>query len=67
VMDGDLADHDPRLWNEVVEHLPGQGDQAQAIATTLLIISSSSECFLVTTALTTTRSLVLYFLFQPHP
>ncbi len=36
--DGDLADHDARLGGEAVERLPGHGDQAQAIAATLLVV-----------------------------
>jgi hypothetical protein len=48
MMDGDLVDHDARLEDEIVERLPNHGDQTQAIV-------SSSECFLVATALATTR------------
>ncbi len=37
VTDDDLADHDARLGDETTKHLPGHGDQAQAITATLLI------------------------------
>ncbi len=36
--DGNLADHDARLRGEAAKHLPGHGNQAQAIAATLLVI-----------------------------
>jgi hypothetical protein len=36
--DDDLANHDARLGGGAVERLPGHGDQAQAIAATLLVI-----------------------------
>ncbi len=35
---GNLADHDARLEGEATERLPGHGDQAQAIASTLLVV-----------------------------
>ncbi len=38
VMDGDLADHDARLGGGAAERLPGHGDEAQAIAATLLVV-----------------------------
>ncbi len=38
VPDGDLADHDAPLGGGVAKRLPGHGDQAQAIATTLLVV-----------------------------
>ncbi len=38
VTDGDLADHDARLGCRVAERLLGHGDQAQAIAATLLVV-----------------------------
>ncbi len=39
VTDDNLADHDARLGGGAVERLPGHGDQAQAIAATLLVFS----------------------------
>jgi hypothetical protein len=38
VTDGDLADHDARLGGGAAERFPGHGDQAQAIAVTLLVV-----------------------------
>jgi hypothetical protein len=38
VPDGDLADHDAPLGGGVAKCFPGHGDQAQAIATTLLVV-----------------------------
>jgi hypothetical protein len=38
VTDGDLADHDARFGGRAAERLPGHGDQAQAIAGTLLVV-----------------------------
>ncbi len=38
VTDGNLVDHDVRLRGGAVERFPGHGDQAQAIAVTLLVI-----------------------------
>ncbi len=38
VTDGDLADHDARFESRAAERLPGHGDQAQAIAATLLVV-----------------------------
>ncbi len=38
VTDGDLVDHDARLGGGAVEHLPGHGDQAQAIAMTFFVV-----------------------------
>jgi hypothetical protein len=38
VTDGDLAEYDVRLGSGVAERLPGHGDQAQAIMTTLLVV-----------------------------
>jgi hypothetical protein len=38
VMNGNLANHDARLGGGVAERLPGHGDQAQAIALTLLVV-----------------------------
>jgi hypothetical protein len=38
VTDGDLADHDARLGDGATKRLPGHGDQAQAIATTFLVV-----------------------------
>ncbi len=38
VTDGDIADHDARFEGGAAERLPGHGDQAQAIAATLLVV-----------------------------
>jgi hypothetical protein len=38
VMNGYLTDHDARFGAGAVERLPGHGDQAQAIVTTLFIV-----------------------------
>jgi hypothetical protein len=38
VTDGDLVDHDARLGGGAAERLSSQGDQAQAITATLLVV-----------------------------
>ncbi len=52
VTDGNLADHDARLGGGAVECLLSHGDQAHAIALTLLVVI---RVLLAVTALATTR------------
>ncbi len=40
--DGDLADRDARLGSSAPECLPSHGDQAQAIAATLLVLAAAA-------------------------
>ncbi len=49
VTDGNLVDHDARLGDGAAKHLPDHGDQAQAIATTLLTTKFSQNSISLTT------------------